>query len=64
MKVSDFLKLLYFDGHMVRLLEYYDGNDEGNEVFYGEALQAMKSEYADRNVESFIPGDDLIIHLE
>ena len=65
MKVSDFLNLLYTDIQAVRLLEYDDSaEDEGRELFYGEALQAMKSEYANRNVESFIPGNDLIIYLE
>ena len=64
MKVSEFLKLLYTDIQMVRLLEYYDGNDEGKELFYGEAAKAMKSEYSNRTVESFIPGYDLTIYLE
>lgn len=64
MKVSEFLKLLYTDIQMVRLLEYYDGNDEGKELFYDEAAKAMKSEHANRTIESFIPGNVLTIYLE
>ena len=64
MKVSDFLKMLYFDGHMVRLLEYDDGNGEEKELFHGEALHALKSEYSCLTIENFIPGDVLTIYLE
>lgn len=63
MKVSEFLKLLYTDCQMVRLLEYDDGNDEGKELFYDQAAKTMKSEHANRIVESFIPGLDLIIYV-
>ena len=64
-KLSDFLSLLYTDCAMVCLLKYDDGNDEGDELFSGEAADAMKGGYASRIVESFVPGTHaLYIYLE